>query len=260
VVSSKGKYIVLILSSFVVLYSVVGGMMGRVNAQDGAYPQLTIFTEVIDRIREDYVDEPDIMAAMEGAIRGMVESVDPIGGYLSPDAVRFYEGFDPIGTVGIGTILIRRFDYPVIVTAIPGGAADDAGLGTGDTIEAVDGESLREHNLVEVNQLLSGDAGSTVRLTVIRRNAAATEEVTLTRTTVSLPEVESRMLESRIGYVRIPLMARGIVADVRAKIDGLIGQGARGVVVDLRNVGGGSEAEAVELASVFVGSGTPKGF
>lgn len=254
--SSKGKYFVLILSSVVVLYSVVGGMMGRVNAQDGAYPQLTIFTEVIERIREDYVDEPDIMAAMEGAIRGMVESVDPNGGYLSPEAVRFYEDFDPIETLGIGAILIRRFDYPVIVTAIPGGAAAEAGLGTGDTIEAVEGESLREHNLVEVNQLLSGPAGSAVRLTVIRRNAAATEEITLTRTPVSLPEVESRMLESQIGYIRIPLMAPGIAADARRKIDGLIGRGARGVVVDLRNVGGGGEAEAVELSSVFLDSGT----
>lgn len=255
--SSKGKYVVLILSSVVVLYSVIGGMMGRVNAQDGgAYPQISIFTEVIQRIQEDYVDEPDIMAAMEGAIRGMVESVDPNGGYLSPELVRFYESFDPIETVGIGAILIRRFDYPVIVTAIPGGAAAGADLGTGDTIEAINGESSREHNLVEVNQLLAGPVGTTVELTVIRRNAAATEQITLTRTPVTRPAIEARMLESRIAYVRIPLMAAGIAADARQQIDRLIGQGARGLVLDLRNAGGGGDSEAVELTSIFLDSGT----
>lgn len=254
--SAKGKYFILILSSVIVLYSVIGGMMGRVNAQDGAYPQISIFTDVIQRIQEDYVDEPDIMAAMEGAIRGMVESVDPNGGYLSPEVVRFYESYDPIETVGIGAILIRRFDYPVIVTAIPGGAAAEAELGTGDTIEAIDGESLREHNLVEVNQMLSGAAGSTVELTVIRRNAAATEQVTLTRAPLTRPEVEGRMIESQVGHVRIPLMAPGIADDARMEVDRLIGQGARGIVLDLRNAGGGGQDEAIALASIFLDSGT----
>jgi carboxyl-terminal processing protease len=256
--SSKTKFGVLLASSLVVIYAVVGGMMGRVSAQDGAYPQLSIFTEVIERIRNDYVDEPNLMRAMEGAIRGMVESVDPNGGYLSPESVDFFEGHDPLEDAGIGVILVRKFDYPVIVSAIPGGPAALEGLGTGDTIEGIGGESLREHNLVEVQQLLAGQPGTTVELNVIRRSAAATETVTLTRAVTAVPAVEARLLDedARVGYLKVPLVAPGKAAEVRQQVERLTAEGAMSLVLDLRNSAGGTDDEAFELANLFVQSGT----
>ena len=257
--SSRAKFSVLMASSLIVVYSVVGGVMGRVSAQDSAYPQLTIFTEVIQRIRNDYVDEPDLVRAMEGAIRGMVESVDPNGGFLSPESVDFYEDYNPLEMASIGVILVRKFDYPVIVTAIPGGPADEQGLGTGDTIEGIGGESLREHNLIEVQQLLSGNPGTTVELNVIRRSAAGVETVTVTRAVPVIPPVEGRLLEQDgqdIGYVKVPIVGSDVVDQVRAEVIRLTREGASALVLDLRNSAGGSEAEAFGLANLFVNTGT----
>ena len=151
--------------------------MGGASTQDNPIPFLSTLTEIVERIRNDYVDEPSITEAMRGAIRGMVERVDPNGGYLDAESVAFYSSYDPLQAPGIGVVLSKKFDYPVIVAATPGGPAALAGLGTGDTIEGIDGETLREHNLVEVYQLLSGPDGSTVELNAIRRTAAAAERV-----------------------------------------------------------------------------------
>jgi len=247
------------VSSVVVIYAVVGGMMGGVSAQNNSYPQLSIFMEVIDRIQNDYVDEPSMVQAMDGAIRGMVESIDPNGGYLSPESIDFYEDFDLLESSGIGVVLVRKFDYPVIVSALPGGPAAEAGLGTGDTIEGIGGESLREHNLVEVQQLLSGDPGTSVDLNVIRRSAAAVELVTLTRDRVGAPPVEARLIDEgneTIAYLKIPLISAGKAEEARQELERLVSEGATSLVVDLRNSAGGTQTEAIELANLFIESGT----
>ena len=75
--NSKSKYAVLLISSVLVIYAIIGGMLGRVSAQNGSYQQLSIFTEVLSRIQNDYVDDPNVKTAVDGAIRGLIENVDP---------------------------------------------------------------------------------------------------------------------------------------------------------------------------------------
>jgi carboxyl-terminal processing protease len=253
---SKTKYTILLISSVVVVYAIVGGMMGRASAQNGSYQKLSIFMEVINRIQNDYVDDPSLTDAFAGAIRGMVERVDPHGCYLSPESVRFYEDFDPRTGAGIGVTLAKKFDYPMIVSAVPGGPASRAGFGTGDTIEAIGGESLREHNLVEVRQLLAGSAGSEVELAIIRRRRPAPEIVTLTRAVVEPPAVETRLLDQEVGYLKVPVLAPGKALEAKRKLESLTEQGAAHIVLDLRNTAGGTPQEAFELANLFVESGT----
>src|SRR6476620_6514314 len=89
VLNSRSKYIVLLLSSVLVTYAIIGGMLGRVSAQNGSYQQLSIFMEVLNRIQSDYVDEPSIKDAVAGAIRGLLENVDPYAAYLSPKDIAF---------------------------------------------------------------------------------------------------------------------------------------------------------------------------
>ena len=249
------KYALLLASSLVVIGSLIGGMMGGAAAQNSAIPLLSTFVEVIERIRSDYVDEPSLTNAMQGAIRGMVERVDPHGGYLTPESVAFYRTFNALEDPGIGVTLSKKFDYPVIVAAVPGGPAAEAGLGTGDTIEAIDGETLREHNLVEVHQLLSGPAGSTVELNVIRRSGAAAELITLGREVVAVPPVEFRMLENNVGYVKIPMFGPGTASQAEARIQELAASGASSMILDVRNSAGGALEEGFDLADFFLDSG-----
>ena len=254
--NSKSKYAVLLLSSVLVIYAIIGGMLGRVSAQNGSYQQLSIFMEVLSRIQNDYVDEPSIKNAVNGAIRGLLENVDPHAGYLSPQEVAFYKAYSPYKTPGIGAVLVKRFGYPIIVSAIPGGPAANAKLGAGDMIESIDGVTTREMNIVQVNAVLANPAGKPVALSVIKRRKSEPETITVNREVVQAPPVEAKMLETNIAYVKIPYLAPGKAQEARKQLDALLKKGATNVVLDLRFSAGGEETEAVELANLFLDTGT----
>src|SRR5262252_10823806 len=166
-------------------------MLGRVSAQNGSYQQLSIFTEVLSRIQSDYVDDPNIKTAVDGAIRGLVESVDPYGGYLTPKDVAFYKDYsaNPQRVPGIGAVLAKpaRLGYPVIISTIPGGPAAKAGLNSGDIIESIDGMTTRELNLVQVNAMLSIPAGKNAALSIIKSRRPDPEPLSVAREVVQSP-------------------------------------------------------------------------
>jgi len=256
--NSKSKYAILLLSSVLVIYAIIGGMLGRVSAQNGSYQQLSIFMEVLSRIQNDYVDDPSIKDAVAGAIRGLIENVDPYGGYLSPKDVAFYKDYNPQKTAGVGIVLskIVRLGYPVIVSAIPGGPAAKADLTTGDMIESIDGVTTREMNLVQINAVLANPAGKPVTLSVIRRRRAEPEMVTLTRQVMQVPPIEAKMLEGNVAYLKIPYLGAGKALDAKRQLDGLLKKGATSVVLDLRYCAGGDEKEGEALANLFLDTGT----
>jgi len=258
--NSKSKYAILLLSSVLVIYAIIGGMLGRVSAQNGSYQQLSIFMEVLNRIQNDYVDEPTVKDAVAGAVRGLVESVDPYGGYLSPRDVAFYKDYNPQKTPGIGVVLFKSprlgGGYPIIISAIPGGPAAKGGLTMGDMIESIDGATTREMNPVQVNAVLANPAGKPVALSVIRRRRAEPEVITLNREVVPAPPVEAKMMDNNIAYVKVPYLGPGKAQEVKRQLDGLLKKGATNVVLDLRFAGGGEEQEGVQLANLFLESGT----
>src|SRR5438876_11129465 len=170
-------------------------MLGRVSAQNGSYEQLLIFMEVFSRIQSDYVDDPSVKNAVDGAIRGLVENVDPYGGYLSAKDVAFYKNYDPFKTPGIGVILAKppRLGYPVVISTIPGGPAAKAGLNPGDIIESIDGVTTREMNLVQVEGMLSNPIGKPAALSVIKTRRSEPDSINVAREVVPAPAVESKM-------------------------------------------------------------------
>jgi carboxyl-terminal processing protease len=257
--NSKSKYVILLISSVLVIYAIIGGMLGRVSAQNGSYQQLSIFTEVLSRIQNDYVDEPNLKAAVDGAIRGLIESIDPYGGYLNPKDVAFYRDYtaNPQKTPGIGVVLAKppRLGYPVILNAIPGGPAAKAGLNSGDIIESIDGLTTRELNLVQINSLLAAPSGKPVALSVIRNRRADPENVSVNREVVSAPPVEAKMLDNNIAYLKIPFLASGKAQEARRQLDALLKKGATSVILDLRYTAGGDDKEALEVANLFIESG-----
>jgi carboxyl-terminal processing protease len=258
--NSKGKYAILLTSSVLVIYAIIGGMLGRVSAQNGSYQQLSIFTEVLSRIQNDYVDETNVKSAVDGAIRGLVESVDPYGGYLSPRDVTFYKDSlaNPQKTPGIGVVLAKpaRLGYPVIISTIPGGPAAKAGLNSGDIIESIDGMTTREMNLVQVNAMLAIPAGKAAALSVIRARRADPEPVNVNRELVQSPAVEAKMLDNNIAYLKIPFFAQGKAQETKRQLDSLLKKGANSVILDLRYSAGGDDKEGLEVANLFVDSGT----
>jgi carboxyl-terminal processing protease len=258
--NSKSKYTILLISSVLVIYAIIGGMLGRVSAQSGSYQQLSIFTEVLSRIQNDYVDDPNIKSAVDGAIRGLVESVDPYGGYLTPKDVTFYKDYiaNPQKVAGIGAVLAKpaRLGYPVIISAIPGGPAAKAGLVSGDIIESIDGVTTRELNLVQINSMLATPTGKTAALSVIRSRRADPETVNVGREIVQPPPVEAKIVENNIAYLKVPYIAGGKAQETKRQLDALLKKGANSVILDLRYTAGGDDKEALDIANLFVESGT----
>jgi carboxyl-terminal processing protease len=252
---SKSKYAALLLSSVLVVYAIVGGRFGA-SAQNSALPELEVFSQVFGRIQQDYVDSPSMSLAATGAIRGMLERVDPYAGYLSPQDVTFYKNFNPEKTPGIGVVLAKADGFPMILEAIPGGAAAKAGLKTFDAIEAIDGFATREMNLVQVYGYLANPPDKPAVLTVIGNNRTEPQIITIPREVTKVPPVEARMIQNDIAYVRVPWLAQSKISDVRRQLDDLLKKGATGVILDLRASAAGKETEGFALANLFVDTGT----
>jgi carboxyl-terminal processing protease len=252
---SKSKYAALLLSSVLVLYAIVGGKFGRVSAQDGALQQLDVFSQVFARISNDYVDQPSMKNATTGAIRGLLEQVDPYAGYLTAKDVTFYKDFSQEKTPGIGVVLAKSNGFPVILEAIPGGSGAKAGLKTFDAIEAIDGVPTREMNLVQAYGYLATPADKPVTLTVIGNGRPEPETMMINREVTKVPPIEAKLVQNDIAYVRIPWLSQGKTNEVKKQLEDLLKKGATGVILDLRESAGGKDSEGFALANLFVDSG-----
>lgn len=254
--SSKSKYAALLLSSVLVVYAIVGGKFGRVSAQDTSLPQLEVFTQVYQKVKNDYVDQTSMSNATLGAIRGLLEQVDPYSGYLNAKDVAFYKDFNLDKTPGIGVVLTRANGYPLVLEAIPGGPGAKAGLKTFDAIEAIDGVPTREMNLVQAYAYLANPADKPATLTLIGNNRSEPEIVKVNREVTRPPAVEGKLLQMDIAYIRVPLLTQGKANDVKKQLDDLLKRGATGVILDLRSSAAGKDTEGYTLANYFLDSGT----
>src|ERR1017187_2014963 len=135
--NSRLKYVVVTLSTVVVIVLLVGARQSAGPSSDDQYRHLAVYTEVLSRIKSDYVEEPDLKSVTLGALNGMLESVDPYASYLSADQYKQYLKNNGAKKAGIGVVLAKRLGYVGIVDAIPGSPADKAGLNTGDILESI---------------------------------------------------------------------------------------------------------------------------
>ncbi len=253
--SKSSKLFLLSVSGLLVVFVIVGSLGVRASSKgDGAYRQLNVYTEVLQRIRTDYVEDPAIQTVTDGALHGLLESLDANSSYLSAAEYKRYKKLSE-HRGSIGADVSKRFGYAAVISVIPGGPADKAGVASGDIIEALESRSTRDMSLAEIHGLLSGDPGSTVTISVVRPRRAAPQKLTITREVVKEPAVSARMLEGGIGYLQIGDFPKGRAQEVAGKLKELQRQGAKKLLVDLRNSGGGEEAEGITTANLFLNHG-----
>ncbi|HVP42301.1 MAG TPA: S41 family peptidase [Terriglobales bacterium] len=253
--SKSLKVAVLSISVVVVLVAVVGGLGVKASSDDGAYRQLGVYSEVLSRIRTEYVEDPNIPKVTDGALHGLLESLDANSSYLNPAQYKQYKEHKSDGKGTIGAAVSKRYGYAAVISTLPGGPADKAGVDTGDIIEAIEGRSTREMSLAEVNTLLSGQPGSNVSISIVRTRKVEPQKLTITRTIVSVPPATDKLLEDGIGYIRVDALTKGKAQEIAAKIKDLQKQGAKKLVLDLRNVAIGEEEEGIAAANLFLNHG-----
>jgi carboxyl-terminal processing protease len=215
------------------------------------------FWEAWDIIHNMYVDQPvDDDAMMRGAIEGMLQSLgDQHTSYMDPD--QFRQANIPLeGTYeGIGAWVDPNREYLTIVSPMPGSPAEEAGLLPEDEVIAVDGEDMAgiDGNLV-IRRVL-GPAGSEVTLTIRRAGMTEPFDVTITRAEITIPSIEYRMLENNVAYIHLLQFADNSRDELRGALTELMAQNPVGLVLDLRNNGGGYLLSAVEVTSEFISEG-----
>jgi len=251
----RTRLLVLVLTTPLVLFTVVGGLLGQQATPPGAYPQLRVFDDVVSLIFGNYVEEADPETVMDGALRGLSDALDPDSSFLTPAHVTSIEDGAAEAPGGTGLSLTRQY-YLRVVAAREGSPAHRAGLQTGDYIRAIDGKSTRHMTLFEGERLLRGPVGTSVALTVLRGSATDAHDVTLTREASATPAVTARLVDGRVGLVRVPAFGEGTPEAVRARVDALEEQGATSLIVDLRHTAEGLPDVGVALAQLFVADGT----
>lgn len=255
--SMKTKAAILISSAVVLLFMLVGGLDGvRASSNDGAYRQLQVYSEVLARVRSEYVEEPNIPAVTDGALHGLLESLDANSSYLSPAEYKEYKSHRTEAKGEIGATVSKRFGYAAVVSVIPGGPADKAGIEATDIIEAIEGKSTREMSLAEVHNLLEGQPGSNVSVSVVRARRAEPQKIVITRDLVTIPPVADKMVEDGIGYIRVDGFPKGKTQEIANKIKALQKSGAKKLILDLRNCAEGDESEGIATANLFLSHGT----
>jgi carboxyl-terminal processing protease len=255
--SKTTKLIVLGLSFLLATLVVAGGLGVKAStSNDESYRQLGVYSEVLSRIRTEYVEEPNVPSVTNGALHGLLESLDANSSYLDPAEYKDYKQRKNEGKASIGATLSKRFGYAAVVSVIPGGPADKAGVDSSDIIEAIEGKSTRDMSLAEIDGILSGQPGSVVNVSVVRPRKAAPVKTAITREIVSDPPVGDKMLEDGIGYIKIDDFPKGRSQEVAAKLKALEKTGATKLVLDLRNSGSGDEDEGIATANLFLNHGT----
>jgi len=247
---------VLILSIIIVGWVGIGHVLGR-TANDKAYKSLVVYSEVLQKIQQDYVDEPNMHLVTAGSLHGLLESLDSESSYLTPREYTEYKqkSANP-STAETGLNLSKRSGYIIVTSVLPESSGEKAGLHSGDFLESVGGFTTREMSVGQAKNLLAGQAGTGVKVGVIRRGKTQPEEVDLVREKLATAKLIVQRIDNETIALRFPTLDTGRADEVRARLLDAQKQGVSRVILDIRDCGRGSSNEAVAVARLFVPSGT----
>jgi carboxyl-terminal processing protease len=248
------KHLLLAFSVPFVLYAILGGFLSRALARDSAYRYLSVFQDVVTLIMNNYLTPPEMDKVMDGAIRGMMEALDPDSCYLTAEEYLAFRDPESQKKADIGVELTKRY-YLQVVTALPGSPAEKSGVRPGDLIKSIDGENTREMNLIVGEASLRGPAGSAVKLEIIRGGQPDPILLQVERLDVLVSPVTFELREGTIGYIKITGFRAGTDTDVKRAIEMLKGQGADRLAIDVRNSYGRLAEDGAKVAELFVPGG-----
>ena len=253
--TDRTRFVILAVTAPILAYTLVGGVLGRVLAREDTYRHLRVFEDVVSLVTSNYVEQVEPAHLMHGALWGLAEGLDPESSYLTPDEVLEYDTGPAADSAGVGLVLTRRY-YIQVVAARDGSPAATAGLRPGDYIRDIGGNPTRLMSVVRANQLLRGDDGSSVTLSVIRGNAAEPVDMTLTRGDGRSANVTSRILTPGVGYLRIAEFDDTTAGAIGSAAVRLEQQGAERLLIDLRGTATGAFETGIAATELFTDAET----
>jgi carboxyl-terminal processing protease len=233
----------------------LGHVLGR-TTDSKAYKSLVVYSEVLQKIQQDYVDEPNMHLVEAGSLHGLLESLDSESSYFTPrEYTEYKQKIANSATGETGLNLSKRFGYIIVTSVIPDSSADKAGIRSGDIFESVAGFTTREMSVGQAKNLLAGQPSTSVKVGVIRRGKTQPESVDLSREKLPPSKLQIQRIDNETIAIRFPTLDAGRADEVRAKLQEFSKQGVTKVILDLRECGRGSIPEALSIARLFVPSG-----
>ncbi|HKN18563.1 MAG TPA: S41 family peptidase, partial [Dissulfurispiraceae bacterium] len=225
--------------------------IGTVNAESG-YEDLKTFTEVLTLIKKDYVDEVKTKELITSAIKGMVSSLDPHSGYMTPDAFKELQVETKGEFGGLGIQIGIKDSVLTVIAPIDDTPAYKAGIKAGDKIVKIAGESTKNMDIEKAVTKMRGPKGTPIVLTIFREGWKDTKDFTIVRDIIKIKSVKSKMLDSSIGYIKLTQFQESTAADLASALTGLKKDGMTSIILDLRNDPGGLLNSAVDVAEQFL--------
>lgn len=248
------------LVAFVTYLSIdVPRVSAKDQSEDNLYKELKVFTDVIAIVQRDYVKTVDSKKLVEGAIKGLLATLDPHSGYLDPD---FYQDLQ-VQTKGefggLGLEITIKDGLLVVVAPMEGSPAEKAGVRPGDSIIKIEGKYTKEFSLVDAVKRLRGPKGSSIQLSIYRKGSSKLLDVEIVRENILVRSIRSRYVGDDYGYVRLSQFMEKTADDLKSALKSIAQQCSdgilKGLILDLRNNPGGLLTQAIRVSDMFLKDG-----
>jgi len=251
----KGKLLIFLGSFIIVLYGAAAAFYGKVVANEDAYEEISVFIDVLDRVNRDYVEEPDMDKVQEGAMRGLINALDPYCSFLTKEQYDALQKLKAEGVAGAGMIVSKRSGVVYVVSCERDGPAATMGIRPGDYLVSVNGQQVEDKSILEVENSLIGAPGSKVKVEIFRSSMSEPLELELALKIPSPVRVESRIADENIAFLDVSSLADPSVKQIETKLRELVSAGAQKLILDLRDCADGGPVEGADLANFFLRDG-----
>ena len=220
------------------------------------YKKIELFGEVLKKINKEYVDEVDQSKSMDAAINGLLQSLDPYSGYMTPESLEGMQTETSGKFGGLGIEVNMDSGVVKVISPIDNTPASKAGIKAGDYIIKIDNVQVQGKSLIEAVDLMRGPVGSSIELTVRRRGVKKALTFNITRQIIEIQSVKSKLLDNNVGYIRLTSFNENSSTQIKEKINKLNkNKDLKGYILDLRNNPGGLLNQAIKISDFFLENG-----
>ena len=238
-----------------ILLTIFFAIESNANQTDNLYKKLDLFSDVLETLNNEYVDQVDENKVLDAAINGMLQSLDPYSSYMSPENFRNMNAETKGEFGGLGIEITMQAGLVKVISPIEGTPADKAGIKAGDFIIRINDTQVKGLNLFEAVSMMRGKVGTKINLVIRRENVDDELKFTLTRGIIKIREVSAEVKLNNIGYIRLRAFNQKSHNQLKEKIKSFKSKRLNGYILDLRNNPGGLLSQAIKISDMFLDSG-----